>query len=138
MPFGCGRKQESEREESRLQLQSAERASRYAMHSKKRTRQSVRERAELKELKSAPGWQRFFFWVKLRLQPVLHETQLNACMCACALVRVCVGGIRQQSVEKCDGPPIDPSFYYRECASVQVCTHTYIHTYVHMCRYVCM
>lgn len=34
-PFGCGRKLESEREESKLQLQSAERASRYAMHSRK-------------------------------------------------------------------------------------------------------
>lgn len=82
-----------------------------------------------------------FFWVTLRLQPVLQAAQLYAHVCVwrrhltakCREMR-CVAALRCSAA----GPPIDPSFYYRECASVQVCTRTHTHTCItFICMYVC-
>lgn len=163
-PFGCGRKLEREREceraplKSKMQLQSQPGSSSSQLSAPqdmqctklKSARECGREsmRVELK-LKSALRrgrgcnlwrWQRCFFFG-------LHCGCSRFCkQRSCMHVYVCVW--RRHLTAKCRemrcvaalrcsaaGPPIDPSFYYRECASVQVCTRT--HTCItFICMYV--
>lgn len=85
-------------------------------------------------------WQRCFF---LGYIAAAAGSASSAAVCTCVCVwrrhltakcrdMRCVAALRCSAA----GPPIDPSFYYRECATVQVCTRT--HTCITcICMYVC-
>lgn len=65
------------------------------------------------------------------------------CTCVCVWRRHLTAKCREMrcvAALRCSaaGPPIDPSFYYRECASVQVCTRTQTHMhniYMYVCKW---